>query len=375
MTSLTTSRGNKRLLIKKQVRAWIRDGELEAGDPLPSQNELAKQIGVSAVTVHKALSELSDEGVLHRRQGSGTFVGPAPTQTQQRSMCLVLPGLGLDRRDVNPDYWPHVQSVLRAFLVAAGERWTFTTRAAAGSMQSQEAAETFSRYDMVFFHFAMPSMDLARLLIRENIAPVVRMGLPIDDVPCLSIDHDPVQGARLGVERLCELGYERIGFIGSTRHWGDLAFGGYCAALAQYGQKLDDRRVIRIGEDRRAGANGADQMLERGLPCDAVFVDSDIRALGAVEQFRRAGVEIPSDLGVMGYYGLDHAVDCPPHLSTVRVPYERMIAEALTRAETDARRPTPIEHIQLIGDVILGDTTRPHSSGHHHHAPHEGPST
>ena len=69
-------RATKRQAIKDYVIDWIRDHDLKFGDAIQSQNVLAEYFNVTAVTVHKALTELVSEGTIHRRQGSGTFVGP-----------------------------------------------------------------------------------------------------------------------------------------------------------------------------------------------------------------------------------------------------------------------------------------------------------
>jgi DNA-binding transcriptional regulator YhcF (GntR family) len=60
--------------VKEQVRRWIESSGLRAGDRIMSQNELAKKMSVDPMTVHKALTELADEGLIVRIKGKGTFV-------------------------------------------------------------------------------------------------------------------------------------------------------------------------------------------------------------------------------------------------------------------------------------------------------------
>jgi GntR family transcriptional regulator len=53
--------------------------ETEPGGRLPSEPKLAKQMGVSRATLREAMRIFETQGVIHRRQGIGTFVIP-PSQ-------------------------------------------------------------------------------------------------------------------------------------------------------------------------------------------------------------------------------------------------------------------------------------------------------
>jgi GntR family transcriptional regulator len=58
------------------LRQQIIDGTIAAGDALPSERDLCALMGASRVTVRKATEMLIEEGLLSRRQGSGTYVTP-----------------------------------------------------------------------------------------------------------------------------------------------------------------------------------------------------------------------------------------------------------------------------------------------------------
>lgn len=58
------------------LRQQIEDGEIGSGEALPSERDLCKISGASRVTVRKAIELLIEEGLLSRRQGSGTYVTP-----------------------------------------------------------------------------------------------------------------------------------------------------------------------------------------------------------------------------------------------------------------------------------------------------------
>jgi GntR family transcriptional regulator len=56
------------------LRQRLRAGEYPAGGRLPSESELAQELGVSRATVRSALATMAAEGLVIRRQGDGTFV-------------------------------------------------------------------------------------------------------------------------------------------------------------------------------------------------------------------------------------------------------------------------------------------------------------
>lgn len=62
------------LQVKRHVENQIEKGVWQSGDRVPSENELIESLGISKMTVNRALRELSDEGTLTRVVGVGSFV-------------------------------------------------------------------------------------------------------------------------------------------------------------------------------------------------------------------------------------------------------------------------------------------------------------
>lgn len=60
--------------VKDHIRQRIHEGEWHAGDRIPSEHELVAELGVSRMTVHRALREMAEHGILARYAGIGTFV-------------------------------------------------------------------------------------------------------------------------------------------------------------------------------------------------------------------------------------------------------------------------------------------------------------
>ncbi len=62
------------LQLAHAYRDAIHDGRFAPGDALPPERIIAERLGVSRVTVRKAIKQLVTEGKLRQRQGSGTYV-------------------------------------------------------------------------------------------------------------------------------------------------------------------------------------------------------------------------------------------------------------------------------------------------------------
>lgn len=81
----------------RQIRGLIlqslESGEWRAGEPIPSEAELATRYSVSQGTVRKAIDEMAAENLLVRRQGKGTFVA---THTDPRAFFRFLRLVPLD---------------------------------------------------------------------------------------------------------------------------------------------------------------------------------------------------------------------------------------------------------------------------------------
>jgi GntR family transcriptional regulator len=65
-----------RQALRAQLRQLI--AELEVGDRLPGERELSERWQVARMTLRSAVDTFVTEGLLERRQGSGTYVVPRP---------------------------------------------------------------------------------------------------------------------------------------------------------------------------------------------------------------------------------------------------------------------------------------------------------
>ncbi len=83
--------------IKDLILRKIGSGEWRTGDRIPTEHALVAELDASRMTINRALRELTQEGVLARRQGSGTFVAPSKLESgllEIRNIAAEISGRG-----------------------------------------------------------------------------------------------------------------------------------------------------------------------------------------------------------------------------------------------------------------------------------------
>ena len=63
--------------VKQLIVAQINAGRWREGDQIPSENQFVTAVGLSRMTINRALRDLTSDGVLVRVMGVGTFVAPS----------------------------------------------------------------------------------------------------------------------------------------------------------------------------------------------------------------------------------------------------------------------------------------------------------
>jgi DNA-binding transcriptional regulator YhcF (GntR family) len=76
--------------IKDRIKEAISSGELQSGERLPAERDLAKELGIARGTITKAYLELENDGLISMTQGKGTFVSESGHQ-------LSMPNSAIDR--------------------------------------------------------------------------------------------------------------------------------------------------------------------------------------------------------------------------------------------------------------------------------------
>lgn len=144
--------------IKNAILDNIHSGKWQAGAAISTEMALAEEFGVSRMTVNRALKELSEERVLERRQGSGTFVA----QQQFNHTFVEVRNIAQDLKSANRDYQVQVLSkrAITASMLDDEMHRKFDIYEAAFSSNANEtdnntnSAEAAILYEVKIIHFA-----------------------------------------------------------------------------------------------------------------------------------------------------------------------------------------------------------------------------
>jgi len=212
--------------------------------------------------------------------------------------------------------------------------------------------------------------------LRRRKLPLVYVDhAPVDDTPSVNIDDR--SGARAAAEHLVELGHRHIGILTASftgphglvtdpvsaadAHvttqrmlgWSD---GLEAAGIRPVVMQLPD-------DDEHLGYDGARSLLDTDERPTGLLCFSDTLAAGAMRAADALGLNVPSDVSVVGFDDSRLAVRTRPALTTVRQDIEAKgrIATSMLTAQIEQLRagiaPKQAEHVLLPTALVVRDST------------------
>ncbi len=154
-----------------------------------------------------------------------------------------------------------------------------------------------------------------------------------------SIKVDNIEGAYAATLHLIDLGYERLAMIGGKTSSvpTKLRLQGYQRALSARGLQYDEKYFVPCdfaldndGFNKESGYVAMQRLLafSDGRP-RAVFVSSDIQAIGAMQAIRERGLRIPDDVAIVAFDDIELADFV--RLTTMKQPMVQMGELAMQR--------------------------------------------
>ena len=167
-------------------------------------------------------------------------------------------------------------------------------------------------------------------------APFIVWGVSQPGQDYCSVTGDNLTGGTIATEYLIRLGKKRIAFLGGPQDELEVRerFEGYQNALLASDRTVEPALVTYGDFSNTSGARAMNELLAAAPNLDAVFVNSDLMAIAAMDVIREHGRRVPEDIAVVGYDDLSIAEHSNPPLTTVRqnIPLAgKILAENLIR--------------------------------------------
>jgi len=307
--------------------------------------DVAKQAGVSVATVSRAVNhpDRVAPGARQKVEEAARLLGYFPntsarTLRTQRSRVLgiVLPTL------LNPVFAECLQGIARSATAAGYSIVPLTTEY---RLQEEERAVGMlmaGSAEAMILVVSNPGSSLALKRLAATGTPYVLAYNRHEEHPCVSVDSAAAV-AEL-VRRLAAGGHARIGMVSGQLAASDRAqqrYRGYLAGMQQAGLAPE---LLEIPFDAPAAAIQA--WLARADRPTALICSNDLLAIRAVQACHAQGLDVPRDISVVGFDGIELGKDLTPVLATVvqpNVEIGRTAVELVTGALASGRKPVPAD--------------------------------
>lgn len=181
--------------------------------------------------------------------------------------------------------------------------------------------------------------------------PLVVWGDPVAGRGSCVIGSDNAEGGRLAARRLIADGRRRIAFFGD-RHAPEISerWRGAADACAVAGVNPPELLVVHLTANE-AHAIVAARLADGRPPPDGVIAASDVVAMSTLRAAVEAGLNVPSDMAIVGFDDVTMAAHTTPPLTTVRQDVARgaaLLVEHLFRRIAGERTPSVTLAPELI---------------------------
>ncbi len=309
----------------------IAEGKLNAGDRLPSENELTERFGISRQTVRKAIGLLEEQGTVRRVRGSGTYVSFDRRENLERRNRIAVMTTYVESY-IFPKTIQGIEKIL--FERGYSVQISFTNNTL--EREKNVLTDLINRDDVAGIivegtksGLPNPNLYLYRQLMNRKI-PIVFINTFYPELAVPHVSLNDVKAAETAVNYLIGKGHENIGAILKLDDGqGRLRYLGYLKAMEAAGLPVTDSRLVWIDTDESKQLNYCrDKILNRVEECSALFCYNDQIAFQLIRMLGERGIRVPEDVSVISVDDSDLALHSEVQITSLPHPKEKLGAKA-----------------------------------------------
>ncbi|MEM6831736.1 MAG: LacI family DNA-binding transcriptional regulator [Bacteroidota bacterium] len=329
--------------------------------------DLAKALGISPSTVSRALNDHPDisQETKDKVKELAEKLNYAPNVVAQNLRIQKTRTIGVIIPEIIHFFFSTVISGIEEITYDAGYTVMFCQTNESYSREVKDTRALLNqRIDGMIASFSRETTDFGHLQEVADKIPLVLFDRETPELAVSKVVVDDYQGACLATQHLIDQGYRRIAHLSGPLN---LTIGaerrrGYEDTLRKNGIAVEAGYILPcINGTMEEGFQAMKGLLDLSDRPDAVFANNDIAAYGAMKAIKEAGIQIPDEMGVVGFSNWQFSSLIEPQLTTIaqpgleigRVAARRLIAELEAREE----RSRPI--IQTLNtELIQRDSTK-----------------
>lgn len=203
--------------------------------------------------------------------------------------------------------------------------------------------------DGIIFTAASHQLNAMNAALESNI-PTVSFNRYIEDARCDQVVSTNYEGAHTIARYLVDNGRQNIAFVNGPQDRTTLfdREHGFRAGLDQCGLELQPHYYARSDFSNAAFRQIAIDLMAQAKPPDAISCGNDVIAFAVLNGLKAVGANVPSDVWVTGFDGIEMAGWDVFDLTTMRQPLDDMAADAATallnRIEGSTKEPKLIQY-------------------------------
>lgn len=293
--------------IASRLRTEIRSGVYREKGKLPTEKELSETYGVNRQTIRRALSLLAQEGLIERRQGSGSFL-KISTVRRGNSVAILT-------TSINDYIFPAIlQDAQSTFAQNGYSTMLFCTHNQVNlerEILTRILSESVCGLLVEGTKTALPNpnLDLYQKLEQMGIPVVFLHGTYAALPGAVCISDDNFHGGYLLTNYLIKKGHKKIaGIFKSDDIQGHERYNGFLTAFRDAGFPLPDSNVLWYTTEEKdrflnhkALAKMTDFIQDIIRDCTAIVCYNDEIAFALIGLLREQNVHIPQDMAVVSF--------------------------------------------------------------------------
>lgn len=326
--------------------------------------DVAREAGVSTATVSHVINETKYVADDTRRRVLDAieklnFYPNANARTLASGRSNII---GLLVSDISNPFFPElIKSIESAAFERGYNVMLFNT-----NYDAKRAADYVRRLiELKVAGVALMTAELELSVVEELTGKQVRavftdLGVVGEHTSNIIIDY--AAGIDEAVRHLVSLGHQYIAHIaGSTRiRSGNIRRAAFIDSMKRCLPDAPEPKIFEGDFRFESGRMAATEILELEKLPTAVIAANDMMALGAMQEFKAAGMSIPRDISIVGFDDIAFASLCEPPLTTVCSPRVEIGRRAIEALMTTIERPNqPGVEIRIPTYLITRKSTAP----------------